>query len=117
MPAAMIVEWGWLGGGAVFVGLTAWWLLAFFRTRGRRDATARRIVLLGMLAVAIQNAADFSLELLGVAAPMVALAVVGTSGALGRDRRPARRRRIGPVEGAAYLRRASVPRRGNRHWG
>lgn len=74
MPAAMIVDWGWLGGGAILAGLTGWWLLAFTHTRGRRDAIARRIVLIGMLAVALHNAADFSLELLGVAAPMVALA-------------------------------------------
>ncbi|MEM6994619.1 MAG: O-antigen ligase family protein [Myxococcota bacterium] len=74
MPAAMIVEWGWLGGGAILAGLTAWWLVAFVRARGRRDAVARRIVLLGLLAMATQNAADFSLELLGVSAPAVALA-------------------------------------------
>lgn len=74
MPATMIVDWGWLGGGAVLVGITAWWLLAFLRSPSRRDAAARRIVLLGMLAMAIQNAGDFSLELLGVAGPAVAMA-------------------------------------------
>jgi len=74
MPTAMIVDWGWLGGGAVLVGMTLWWLHAFVFAKGRRDTTARRIVLMGLLAMAIQNAADFSLELLGVAGPAVALA-------------------------------------------
>ena len=73
MPAAMVIEWGWLCGGTILLGLAAWWLNAFVRAGGRADATARRIVLLGMLAVAVQNTADFSLELLGVAAPAVAL--------------------------------------------
>lgn len=74
MPTAMIVDWGWLGGGAILVGMTLWWLHAFVQAKGRRDTTARRIVLMGLLAMAIQNAADFSLELLGVAGPAVALA-------------------------------------------
>lgn len=74
MPAAILVEWGTLVGGVIAVGLVLWWLRAFIRVPKARDATARRIVLLGLLAMALQNAADFSLELLGVAAPAVALA-------------------------------------------
>jgi len=74
MPAAMVLEWGWIGGGALLAGMLMWWLVAFFRAPKRRDTTARRIVLLGLAALSLHNAGDFSLELLGVAAPAVALA-------------------------------------------
>ncbi|MCA9653563.1 MAG: O-antigen ligase family protein, partial [Myxococcales bacterium] len=72
-PLAMLVEWG-LVGGVLLVALPAWWISAM-RGAGRHDdATARRIVLLGLLALAMQGLADFSLEFLGVAAPACALA-------------------------------------------
>ncbi|MCA9711043.1 MAG: O-antigen ligase family protein, partial [Myxococcales bacterium] len=73
-PLAMVVEWGpWLG-GAMVLGMTAWWGHAMLAHRRRRDGAARQVVLLGLLALAVQNAADFALEFLGVAAPAVALA-------------------------------------------
>ncbi len=72
-PAAMIVEWGPYVGGALLIGMSAWWLAAMLGSRGT-GGSARRIVLLGLLAVALQNLVDFSFEFLGVAAPAVALA-------------------------------------------
>ncbi len=72
-PAVAVLEWGpWIGGTFV-IGAVAYWLLAMFRG-GRTDANARRVVLLGLLALAIQNTVDFAFEFLGVASPAVALA-------------------------------------------
>ncbi|MBK8234073.1 MAG: hypothetical protein IPK74_00820 [Deltaproteobacteria bacterium] len=73
-PAAMLLEWGPWFGGTVLGGLTLWWLVAFVRGGPRSDRNARRVVLLGLLALALQNTVDFSFEFLGVAAPAVALA-------------------------------------------
>lgn len=76
-PIAWIVEWGPLPGGILIVGVGAW---AVQTWRSNTSAT-RRIALCGLLALAIQSWADFSLDYLGVAAPVVALA-----GALGVGR-------------------------------
>jgi len=73
-PAAMIVEWGPWFGGAILFGTAAWWCVAMIRGTGGSDASARRIVLLGLFAVALQNTVDFAFDFLGVAAPAVALA-------------------------------------------
>ena len=73
-PLAMVVEWGPLVGGAMVLGTTVWWIHAMIAHRGRHDGAARQIVLLGLLAAALQNAADFGFEFLGVAAPAVAMA-------------------------------------------
>ena len=73
-PLTFVVEWGVIMGGALAVALPAWWLGAMRRSGDHEDARARRIVLLGLLAVALQGLADFSLEFLGVAAPAAALA-------------------------------------------
>ncbi len=72
VPLTMRVEWG-LFGIAIGGGLLAWWLAAVFGTRKRRSSQARRVVLCGMLALALQNVGDFSVEFLGVAAPAAAL--------------------------------------------
>jgi O-Antigen ligase len=73
-PLAMVVEWGPLFGGAMVLGTTAWWVHAMIAHRKRHDGAARQIVLLGLMAAALQNAADFGFEFLGVAAPAVAMA-------------------------------------------
>jgi len=73
-PLAMVVEWGPWFGGAMLVGTVAWWGTAMVAHRRRHDGSARQIVLLGLLALALQNAADFAFTFLGVAAPAVALA-------------------------------------------
>lgn len=72
VPLTMRVEWG-LFGIAIGGGLLAWWLGAVFGTKKRRSSQARRVVLCGLLALAIQNVGDFSVEFLGVAAPAAAL--------------------------------------------
>lgn len=73
-PAAMIVEWGPWVGGTLLVGFTLWWLVAFAFPGSGSDRNTRRVVLLGLLALALQNSVDFSFEFLGVTAPAVALA-------------------------------------------
>ena len=73
-PLTFVVEWGLVVGGALALALPAWWLGAMRRSGEHDDARARRMVLLGLLAVALQGLADFSLEFVGVAAPAAALA-------------------------------------------
>lgn len=73
-PIAFLVEWGPVPGGVIVLGLGWWWLRSF----RANQSLARRLGLCGLLALAIQSCADFSLDFLGVAAPAVALA-----GALG----------------------------------
>ena len=72
-PLALVLRWGPVAGSIVALGLAAWWLTAMWHGGRSREATARRIVLLGVLALGLQNLADFSLEFLGVAAPAAAL--------------------------------------------
>ncbi|MCX4246344.1 hypothetical protein [Paraliomyxa miuraensis] len=105
-PLAMIVEWGPWVGGVLVVGMAAWWLGAMRRAGDHEDARARRIALLGLLAIAAQGLADFSLEHLGVAAPAVALA--GALAPSGRRSVVARPLRVGAVV-LAGLAVAAVP--------
>ncbi len=71
-PVAMLVEWGPLAGSLIVLMCVAWWVASW------RDAAeggrARRIALIGPLALAIQNFGDFGFAALGVAAPVCALA-------------------------------------------
>jgi len=73
-PLTLVVEWGVVVGGALALVLPAWWLGAMRRAGRHDDGRARQVVLLGLLAVALQGLADFSLEFLGVGAPAAALA-------------------------------------------
>lgn len=73
-PIAWMVEWGPVPGGLLVLGVGFWWVKSF---RTQPDV-GRRVALCGLLALAIQSCADFSLDYLGVAAAAVALA-----GALG----------------------------------
>jgi hypothetical protein len=105
-PLTLIVEWGPLVGGALVVLLPAWWIHAMRHAGHHDDARARRVALLGLLALAVQGLADFSLEFLGVAAPACALA-----GALSASRSrtwPAKRLR-GLAIGLAGLAVAITP--------
>lgn len=68
-PVAWIVEWGPIG-AVLLIGVCVWWWRSFRSNPSR----ARRLALCGLLAVAIQSGADFSLDYLGVAAPAAALA-------------------------------------------
>ncbi|MFO0635914.1 MAG: hypothetical protein U0168_23995 [Nannocystaceae bacterium] len=98
-PAAMLVEWGPWFGGTILAGMTAWWLLAMLRGGRHSDDNARRIVLLGLLAVALQNTVDFAFEFLGVTAPAVALAGALASGPV----RPLAQRTAAVAGGALLL--------------
>ncbi|MEE9383491.1 MAG: O-antigen ligase family protein [Nannocystaceae bacterium] len=69
-PVAMIVEWGPVFGGGIAIALARWWVVAWRAAEGRGP----RLALLGLLAVAVHNLADFNLEYLGVAAGVCALA-------------------------------------------
>jgi hypothetical protein len=72
-PMASILRWGPFAGGIVVIALGVWWVAAIKHGGRRREATARRIVLLGVLALGLQSLADFSLEFLGVGASAAAL--------------------------------------------
>jgi hypothetical protein len=71
-PVALWVEWGWFG-AALGAGLAIWWLMALRQGRALGRTGAREIALCGPLAVALHSLGDFSLEFLGVAAPLCAL--------------------------------------------
>jgi hypothetical protein len=73
-PLAWLVEWGPVPGAVLVLGVGLWWLRSFWANRD----VGRRLALCGLLALAIQSCADFSLDFLGVTAAAVALA-----GALG----------------------------------
>ncbi len=73
-PVAMIVEWGVIAGTVAILGLASFWVDAVRQARGRESVVARRVVLCGLLALALQSLGDFSLEFLGVAASACALA-------------------------------------------
>ena len=72
-PVAMLVEWGPAAGAIIALGLLWWWIAAMYSSGGR-NGRPRRIALCGPLAIAIHSLGDFSLEFLGVAAPLCALA-------------------------------------------
>ncbi|MFY0535795.1 hypothetical protein [Nannocystis pusilla] len=46
-PAAMLIEWGPLGGGLVALGLLWWWIAAVYSTGSGRHVSARRVALCG----------------------------------------------------------------------
>ncbi len=69
-PIAWLVEWGPVPGAVLLLGV-GWWAVLSYRSNPHAP---RRIALCGLLALAIQSWADFSLDYLGVAAPVVALA-------------------------------------------
>lgn len=79
-PIAFVVEWG-LAGLVLVVGIAAWW----WRSFRAGSSVSRRLGLCGLLALAIQSGADFSVDYLGVAAPAVALAGALGASASGRS--------------------------------
>jgi tetratricopeptide (TPR) repeat protein len=81
-PLAWLVEWGPVPGAVLLLGVGVWWVRSFSASRD----VGRRLVLCGLLALAIQSCADFSLDFLGVTAAAVALAgAVGYGAESGRS--------------------------------
>lgn len=83
-PVTMLVEWGPAVGGATLVAGVWWWARATRHVGPRREKRARTLLLLGVLALALQALVDFSLEFIGVTAPL--LAIVGALTPHGRAR-------------------------------
>lgn len=75
-PMTAWVEWGLLVGTIVIVGAVAWWVRTLRAPTTPRERRPRILLLLGLAALALQNLGDFSLEFIGVGAPVAAL--VGT---------------------------------------
>lgn len=72
-PVTALVEWGPLVGGLALLATAAWWVTALrYRVQGR-ERRARALLLIGVAAVLLQSTVDFSLEFIGVAAPMAAV--------------------------------------------
>lgn len=66
-PVSAFVEWGPVAGALILGGMAVWaWQTFRYQTN-----TSQRLALLGVLAVAVHNLADFNLQFLGVAAPLV----------------------------------------------
>lgn len=72
-PMMALVEWGPLVGGAVVLSGLLWWARASRREGPTRERKARMLLLLGIAALALQSIGDFSLEFIGVGAPLAAL--------------------------------------------
>lgn len=72
-PVAAIVEWGVPVGSVVVLSGLWWWARALRHTGPTRERKARALLLLGIAALGLQSIVDFSLEFIGVAAPLVAL--------------------------------------------
>lgn len=88
VPVTFIVEWGPVFGGALLLACVGWW----GRTLRVSKDTGPRMLVLGILAVALQNCFDFNLEYLGVAAPF--FAVAGSVAPLVRRTHPQPRRAL-----------------------
>lgn len=87
-PITAVVEWGLVVGGAVVLGGLWWWARALRHSGPTRERKARTLLLLGIAALGLQSVVDFSLEFIGVAAPLVALVGALTprgSGRVGRS--------------------------------
>ena len=95
-PIVALVEWGLLVGGGVLLAGLVWWVQALRRGGPSRERKARTLLLLGVAALGLQTIGDFSLDFLGVAAPLAAL--VGGLTPHGRGRISRRRMlRAAPV--------------------
>ncbi len=84
VPMTAVVEWGPLVGGLALLGALTWWLVALRAQSTPRERRPRILLLLGIAALGLQSLGDFSLEFIGVAAPLAALV-----GALSRHSGPA----------------------------
>ncbi|MEM9457158.1 MAG: O-antigen ligase family protein [Myxococcota bacterium] len=99
IPVTFIVEWGPVVGGALLLAGLGWWAMTVRAGSG----PGPRTLAVGLLAVALHNGLDFGLELLGVAAPFVAVAGSIAPSAGGAHPRPRRARAVGGAVAALAL--------------
>lgn len=104
-PLAWLVEWGPVPGAVLLLGVGFWWVRSFSVNRD----VGRRLALCGLLALAIQSLADFSLDFLGVASAAVALAGSLSYGAQRGQSYPTRRVLAVSVVGALLAIAIAVP--------
>lgn len=83
-PMTVLVEWGVIVGSIVIVAAIGWWVRALRSQTTPRERRPRILLLLGIAALSLQSLGDFSLEFIGVGAPLAALV-----GALSRHTGPA----------------------------
>lgn len=74
VPVTMVLEWGPVVGSCVVLAFVAWSAQTWRAAGKRKDALPRRVLLVGLVAVAVHNLVDFNLEFCGVTAPWIAIA-------------------------------------------
>ncbi|MEZ4429988.1 MAG: O-antigen ligase family protein [Nannocystaceae bacterium] len=109
-PVAWLIAFGIPVGGALLVTAALLWITSYRGSSARPSSRARRLALCGLLALAIQSLADFSLSFLGVAAPAAALAGGLARGGVSLPRAPTRRAGLALLGLALALACWSAPR-------
>lgn len=99
IPVTFVVEWGPIVGGALLLAGIGWWVMTVRAGPG----LGPRTLAVGLLAVGLHNGLDFGLELLGVAAPFVAVAGSIAPSAGRAHPRPRRARAVGGVVAAVTI--------------
>ncbi|MBV1858277.1 MAG: hypothetical protein KUG77_07685 [Nannocystaceae bacterium] len=82
-PMTMLVEWGVFVGSIAIAAALGWWFRTLRTQTTPRERRPRILLLLGIAALGLQSLGDFSLEFIGVGAPLAALV-----GALSRHTGP-----------------------------
>lgn len=103
-PMTILVEWGVIVGSIVIAAALGWWVQTLRAQTTPRERRPRILLLLGIAALGLQSLGDFSLEFIGVGAPLAALV-----GALSGHAGPALHKlRAAVFAGAAAIVGASI---------